>query len=77
MKSFAQILLDSNCAAIFEGPKIGSPSSLNLSTIPAAKGSSGPTTVKQSLFLAKSANPSKSVTSMGTLFSVPPFPGAV
>ncbi len=77
MKFFAQILLDSSCAAACEGPKTLRFNLLNLSTIPAASGSSGPTTVKQLFFCANSANPSKSFTSRGTLFSVPPLPGAV
>ena len=47
MNSFAQILLDSNFAAFLEGPKIGRPFSTKASTMPAASGSSGPTTVKQ------------------------------
>ena len=47
MNSFAQILLDSNCAAFWVGPNTGSPFSINASTMPAASGSSGPTTVKQ------------------------------
>ena len=33
--------------------------------------------IKQLFFWAKSANPSKSSTFIGILFSVPPFPGAV
>ena len=77
IKFFAQILLDSSCAADLEGPKTLRFNALNLSTIPAAKGSSGPTTVKQLFFCANSASPSKSSTLMGTLFSVPPLPGAV
>ena len=77
IKFFAQILLDSSCAAAWEGPKTFRFNLLNLSTMPEANGSSGPTTVKQLFFCANSANPSKSLTSSSTLFSVPPFPGAV
>ena len=43
----AQILLDSNCAACFDGPNTGRFFSVNLSTRPFAKGASGPTMVKQ------------------------------
>ena len=76
INSFAQILLDSNCAAFFVGPNIFKPFSLNTSTIPAASGASGPTIVKQSFSEANMDNASKSSTEIGTLFDVPPFPGA-
>ena len=47
INSLAQILLDSNCAACFDGPNTAKPFSMNLSTRPFARGASGPTTVKQ------------------------------
>ena len=76
INSFAQILLDSNCAASFVGPNIFKPFCLNISTIPIASGASGPTTVKQSFSEANFAKPSKSSTFIDRLFFVPPFPGA-
>ena len=72
----AQILLDSNCAAFFVGPNIFKPISLNISTIPIASGTSGPTTVKQLFSDANLANSPKLSADIGTLFNVPPFPGA-
>ncbi|GBF24969.1 hypothetical protein MnTg01_01316 [archaeon MnTg01] len=50
IKFFAQILLDSNCAAFLLGPKIFKFFSSKKSTIPKASGASGPTTVKQLFF---------------------------
>ena len=58
MNSFAQILLDSNCAASCVGPKILRFFLLKVSTIPFARGASGPTIVKQFFSDAKSANSS-------------------
>ena len=72
----AQILLDSNCAAFLVGPNISKPFSLNISTIPIASGASGPTTVKQLFSDANLANSPKLSIDIGTLFNVPPFPGA-
>ena len=41
------------------------------------RGTSGPTTVKQSFFSAKPARPPMSSAATNTLSRVPPFPGAV
>ena len=76
IKFFAQILLDSNFAAFCVGPNIFKFFSMNVSTIPNASGTSGPTTVKQSFLDAKSTNSSICSTFIGILFFVPPFPGA-
>ncbi len=76
MNCFAQILLDSSCAAFCVGPKIGSPFCTNASTIPLESGASGPTTVKQFFDFANSARPSMSSAEISRLFFVPPLPGA-
>ena len=44
--------------------------------MPIARGASGPTTVKQSFSEANFTISSKLSTGIGTLFDVPPFPGA-
>ena len=76
----AKALLDSKVAANFEGPKMGSPSFLNASTIPSANESSGPTTVRPIFSaLANSTNPLISSDAIGTLVAnaaVPGLPGA-
>src|SRR5262249_59095856 len=46
MNSFAHALLHSRRAAALVGPKIASPREENSSTMPAASGASGPTTVR-------------------------------
>ncbi len=74
MKCLEYSLLDSNLEALLVGPKIGSPNELNKSTIPIERGTSGPTTVKQLLFFAYSANPSISFGDIDIFSLVPPFP---
>ncbi len=73
-------LLDSIWAAAFVGPKIGMPSFWNRSTIPAARGASGPTTVR-SMFsscetLTKDSMSSEDIFSLRAIAAVPAFPGA-
>ena len=79
-KSLVKALLASSSAAAFDGPKIGSPFSSNISTIPAVRGSSGPTTVRSMDSL--SANCSKFSTSPAAISThvaillMPALPGA-
>ncbi len=62
MNFFENSLLPSNWADSLFAPKILNPFSLNLSTIPKTRGSSGPTIVKSILFSsAKDNNPSISL----------------
>ena len=80
MKALAKSLELSSCAASRVGPKMRSPAARNASTIPAASGASGPTTVRptDSRF-AKAI--SVAMSSIGTLTrsgsrAVPALPGA-
>ena len=80
IKSLAKVLLPSISAALPDGPKIFSPFSLNLSTIPIVSGTSGPTTVK-SIFCstANASKPSKSsalIFTHSAICAIPAFPGA-
>src|SRR5713226_4922676 len=80
INSFAKIFEDSTRAAALVGPKMRDPSAANRSTIPAASGSSGPTTVRSTRFsLAKRSSAARSVAEIA-MFSpssaVPAFPGA-
>ena len=80
MKALAKSFELSSCAALRVGPKIFMPRSRKISTMPAASGASGPTTVSVTCSCcAKSANAAGSV--MATFFirassAVPPLPGA-
>src|SRR4029078_8588503 len=80
MNFLAKSLEASSCAAARTGPNIFSPASWNASTMPAASGASGPTTVSRICsFLQKSISCEKSVS--GKFFrpfsvAVPPLPGA-
>jgi hypothetical protein len=80
INSFAKILDDSSRAADFVGPKTRNRSAPKTSTIPAASGSSGPTTVRSMRFsFAKRARPGKSLALRATfspISSVPALPGA-
>ena len=81
MKRRAWPLSPSSRAAWRLGPNSGRPRSRNTPSMPAHRGASGPTTVRSMPRLsAKSASfsrPAASEASMGTLFGVPAFPGAV
>ena len=80
ISSFAKIFDDSSRAAAFAGPKTRKPSLAKRSTIPAASGSSGPTTVKLTRFsLAKRTRGPRSLAEIATfspISAVPAFPGA-
>ena len=80
MKALAKSFELSSCAAAWVGPKIFMPRARNTSTMPAASGVSGPTTVKPIFSL--SANSASSLMSVIGIFfkrlssAVPPLPGA-
>ena len=78
--SLAYFFEDSIIAAPFRGPKILREARSNSSTIPFARGVSGPTTVRSiPARLTKSINSKVSRGEMETQvasFSMPPFPGA-
>ena len=65
MRSFAQALDDSMRAALAEGPKMGRPLARNRSTIPLARGASGPTTVRS--MDRDAANPARASVSPGAI----------
>src|SRR5260370_3475293 len=79
MNSLAKLLLDSNCAATWVGPKMRSPRRVNPSTTPSERGSSGPTTVMSGCnSRAAASKPSRFLGSPGTHVAsrqMPPFPG--
>ncbi len=76
----AKTLLPSSRAAAREGPKTGSPSAAQASTMPAQSGASGPTTIKSGrLALAQSVTAATSSAASGRLrasAAVPALPGA-
>ena len=80
MKALAKSFELSSCAALRVGPKIFMPRSRKISTIPAASGASGPTTVSVICSCcAKSASATGSVRAtffMRASSAVPPLPGA-
>src|SRR6266705_5261714 len=80
ISSFAKIFDDSIRAAALLGPKIRNPSARKRSTMPAARGSSGPTTVRSTRFpFAKRTSAGKSLTEIATFSAscaVPALPGA-
>ena len=80
IRSLENALEPSKIAAFFLGPNTRSPFSSSTSTMPPAKGSSGPTTTRsKASFFAKSAIFSKSITPISTHFAtsaMPAFPGA-
>ena len=80
INSFAKIFDDSTRAADLSGPNARNFSLVNRSTIPAARGSSGPTTVRSTRFsFANLTSAVKSLTEIATFSAispVPAFPGA-
>ena len=80
ISSFAKIFDDSIRAALLLGPKTRNPCLTKRSTIPAARASSGPTTVRSIRFsLAKPTSAAKSLTGIATfspISAIPAFPGA-
>src|SRR3954471_448124 len=80
MKDFAKSFEDSSWAAACVGPKMRSPALLNASTMPSARGVSGPTTV--SAMVSRRANAMRAAAPETGAFSrpgsvaVPPLPGA-
>ena len=80
MKAFENALELSSCAAALVGPNTRKPCARNSSTMPAASGCSGPTTV--SAIFSRAAQASSAWTSVILIFSsrgssaVPPLPGA-
>ncbi len=80
MKSFAKTLLDSNLDAVAFGPTIDKPSALKWSTMPSARGASGPMKVRSILSVrTKLARPVRSETGIGTNLAsapIPALPGA-
>ena len=80
INSFAKIFDDSIRAADLSGPNTRNFSLVNRSTIPAARGSSGPTTVRSTRFsFANLTSAIKSLTGIATFSAispVPAFPGA-
>src|SRR5690242_10440155 len=80
MNALAKSLELSSCAASRVGPMIASPAARNASTMPAASGASGPTTVSPTASAFAKAT-SSAISVIGTLVSsasspVPPLPGA-
>ncbi len=80
MNALAKSFEDSSCAAARVGPKIFRPFERNRSTMPAASGASGPTTVKATPSRStKAASVSGLVIGMFCRLrsrAVPPLPGA-
>src|SRR5882757_7051137 len=80
INSFAKIFDDSIRAADLFGPNARNFSLVNISTTPAARGSSGPTTVRSTRFsFANLTSAVKSLTGIATFSAispVPAFPGA-
>src|SRR5262245_43383606 len=80
MKSFANALLDSNRAALADGPTICSPRASKVSTIPVSRGASGPAMVMSTQEqLGKAASASASFAEIETdpaVSEIPAFPGA-
>ena len=80
IKALLKALELSNWAAAWVGPKIRKPLSRNTSTTPAAKGASGPTTVRP-IFFSMAKAQSWWISVMGTFWrrlslAVPALPGA-
>ena len=65
-----QMLELSICAASFDGPNIRNPRELKTSTIPAPKGSSGPTIVDQSFSLPQMSQVSENPLPIGILGNI-------
>src|SRR6188508_2417439 len=75
INSFAKIFDDSIRAADLSGPNTRNFSLLNRSTIPAARGSSGPTTVRSIRFsFANLTSAIKSLAGIATLLAISPVP---
>src|SRR5512143_397227 len=80
MKAFAKSFELSSCAAACTGPKIASPAARNASTMPAASGASGPTTVSATFCsranATRSGNAVSATLATAGSSAVPALPGA-
>ena len=80
IRRLEKLLLASMMAASARGPKAGMPAASRASTMPRARGSSGATTTKSTLFSqAQATMASTSVAGMSThcaRAAMPPLPGA-